>query len=585
MLCVLLGAIILMGLIDVLGMSSILPFMAVVATPRVIHENPWLHKLFTMMAFESQNAFLIFLGSVALGLMLFSNAVSLTVSSSILRFSNKLGHGLSLRMLRGYLREPYTFFLDRNSSHLVLNCTDEVVHLIHGVVVPALTATAKLVGATCVLVLVLWVDPWLALSFGTVAVTAYAAIFLVVRRRVASLGKDSHNANRERFRLATELFGGIKELKVFGRSGTYEEQFALLSARYARNQWISAAVGMVPRYAIESLAFGAILLLVIYLLATRNDFNKALPLLVLYAFTAYRLLPAFQQLFTSANQIRFNWASVEVVENGLKTFAEAGAGNGDPKPSTNNQIVSFEHQIELRDIVFRYSGARDPVLAKFNLMIKRNTTVALVGSTGAGKTTIVDIILGLLEPEQGALLVDGVPVTSANVAAWQRRLGYVPQRIFLSDNSVAANIAFGVSPEHVDMGRVRLASEIANLHGFVMSELPEGYGTMIGEHGVRLSGGQRQRIGIARALYADPDVLILDEATSALDGITEDSVTEAIRALSHEKTIITIAHRLSTVQECDVIYLLERGQIEDQGTYSELLDRSGVFRAMAKVKG
>ncbi|MGZ9133379.1 MAG: ABC transporter ATP-binding protein, partial [Nitrospira sp.] len=387
------------------------------------------------------------------------------------------------------------------------------------------------------------------------------------------------------FRLATEMLNGIKELKILGQVEAYPQRFARWSAVYAKNQWISAAVSLVPRYAIESLAFGSLVVVVLYLLAASTDFTEVIPLLVLYAFTAYRLLPAFQQLFSSATQIRFNLSSLEVVEEKLKRLGSGEVRDANPRPPVNVDCVPFEHEIELRNIGFAYSTARARVLTNFNLTIPRNSTIALVGSTGSGKTTIVDIMLGLLEPQRGSLLVDGRPITSANVTAWQKRLGYVPQQIYLADDSLAANIAFGVPPKQVEMGRVWHAAQIANLHEFVLGELPDGYDTMVGERGVKLSGGQRQRIGIARALYSDPDVLILDEATSALDGITEDAVTDAIQTIFHEKTIIMIAHRLGTVKHADRIYLLEPGGVAAEGTYEELLDRSEVFRAMAQVSG
>ena len=452
-----------------------------------------------------------------------------------------------------------------------------------GVVTPTMQAIAKSVVVMSILLLVLWVDPWLAISVGMVIGTVYAGVFLGVRQLVTRLGRASKDANRERFRLATEMLNGIKELKILGHDEAYPQRFASWSAVYAKNQWISAAVNLVPRYAIESIAFGSMVVVVLYLLATRTDFSEAIPLLVLYAFTAYRLLPAFQQLFSSATQIRFNLASLEVVEERLKVLGRAQAREAKPGLLAKVDPVSFEREIELKNIGFTYSTARGPVLDDFTLAIQRNATIALVGSTGAGKTTIVDIILGLLEPQRGSLLVDGRPITSANVTAWQKRLGYVPQHIYLADASLAANIAFGVPPKQVQMDRVWHAAQIAKLHEFVLAELPDGYDTLVGERGVKLSGGQRQRIGIARALYSDPDVLILDEATSALDGITEDAVTDALQALFHAKTIIMIAHRLGTVKHADRIYLLESRRVVDGGTYEELLDRNEVFRAMAKV--
>ena len=579
---VLLGGMVLAGLIDVLGVTSILPFMTVVAKPEVIHTNPWLHKIFTMMAFESPNSFLVALGAVALAFLLFSNTVSFATAAAILSFSSNLGHNISMRILSSYVRQPYAYFLEHNTSRLVFNCTEDVARVITGVVAPTLQSIVKLVIVISILLLVLWVDPWLAISFGIVIGITYAGVFLGIRRMVSRLGRVSKDANRERFRLATELLNGIKELKILGQDGAYRQRFADCSALHAKNQWISAAISLVPRYAIESIAFGSMVLVVLYLLAIRKDFNEAIPLLVLYAFTAYRLLPAFQQIFSSATQIRFNLSSLEVVEEMIKMLGSAQVREAKPRLPVNAGRVSFERDIELRNIGFAYSPARAGILDNFNMTIQRNSTIALVGSTGAGKTTIVDIILGLLEPQRGSLLVDGIPITSANVTAWQKRLGYVPQHIYLSDDTLAANIAFGVPSEQLKMDRVWHASRIANLHEFVLGELPDGYETLVGERGVKLSGGQRQRIGIARALYSDPDVLILDEATSALDGITEDAVTEAIRTLFHEKTIIMIAHRLRSVQQADVIYLLENGSIADQGTYEELLDMNGVFRRMAQ---
>jgi ABC-type multidrug transport system fused ATPase/permease subunit len=583
----LLGLMVAASLIDVLGVSSILPFMAVVGNPELIQTNPSLHKIFTVLEFESTNTFLVGLGAAALVIMVFSNAVSLASSSAILWFSYNLGHSLSTQILSNYVRQPYAYFLERNSSNLVLNCTDDVARVINGMTVPLLQAIAKVIIAISILLLVMWVDPWLAVLLGAVIGTVYAVVFLNIRQKVTNLGRATKDANRQRFRLATEILNGIKELKILGQDGAYQERFANYSALYARNQWMNATVSQVPRYAIESIAFGSVILLVMYLLATHQDFKEALPLMALYAFTAYRLLPAFQQIFASATAVRFNMPSLETVEDKLKTVVRTPVPETKPivqaKPMllVNEKVGPFQQEIVLENLVFQYANAATPLLNDLNLTIQRNTTVAIVGSSGGGKTTIVDIILGLLEPQDGTVLVDGIPITASNVKTWQKHLGYVPQHIYVADDTVAANIAFGVAPRDLDIDRVEHAARSANLHEFVVGELPDGYRTMVGERGVRLSGGQRQRIGIARALYSDPDVLILDEATSALDSLTEDAVTEAIRGIFNQKTIIMIAHRLRTVQQADIIYLLENGSIADQGTYAELLDKNDVFRRMA----
>lgn len=584
----LLGLMILAGLVDALGVTSILPFMAVVGNPELIQTNPRLHQLYTAFQFDSVNTFLIGLGVAALAIMVFSNALSLTSSSAILWFSHNLLHSLSMQILSNYVRQPYAYFLEHNSSRLVFNCTDDVTRLIHGIAIPLLQAMAKVIVAVSILLLVMWIDPWLAVLFGTVIGTVYGVLFMTIRHKVTALGRASKAANLERFRLATEILNGIKELRILGQDTDYRERFAKHSILFVKNQWMSTSLSMVPRYAIESIAFGSVILLVIYLLATHQDFREALPLMVLYAFTGYRLLPAFQQIFSSATTIRYHLGSLEVVEEKLKTIVRTPALEtkqivpAKPPLPVNEVVGPLQQEIVLENLVFQYANAATPLLNGLNLTVPRNTTVAIVGSTGGGKTTIVDVILGLLEPQDGSLLVDGIPITPSNVVSWQRHLGYVPQHIYLADDTLAANIAFGVAPKHLDIDRVEYAAQNANLHEFVVGELPDGYKTMVGERGVRLSGGQRQRIGIARALYSDPDVLILDEATSALDSLTEDTVTDAIRNIMHQKTIIMIAHRLRTVQQADIIYLLENGSIADQGTYEELLGKNIVFRRMAK---
>jgi ATP-binding cassette, subfamily B, bacterial PglK len=508
--------------------------------------------------------------------------VALTSSSAILWFSHNLGYSLSTQILSSYVEQPYVYFLEHNSSNLVVNCTEDVNRLIQGIIGPILQAVAKAVITLCILLLVIWIDPWLAVLFGTVVGALYGVVFQTIRHKVTNLGRASKTANRERFRLATEIVNGMKELKILGQDKAYQDRFAQHAALYAKNQWMSAAVSQAPRYAIESIAFGSVILLVLYLLATHQDFKDALPLMALYAVTGYRLLPAFQQIFASATTVRFNLASLEAVEEKLKTVAKTHKAKAMQIVPASDDVGPLRQEIRLKDIVFQYPNAAAPLINKLNLRIQSHTTVAFVGSSGGGKTTIVDTILGLLEPQDGALLVDGIPITSRNVTSWQKHLGYVPQHIYLADDTLAANIAFGVASRDLDLDRVKHAAWAANLHEFVLGELPHGYNTMVGDRGVRLSGGQRQRIGIARALYSDPDVLILDEATSALDSLTEDAVTDAIQEIFQEKTIIIIAHRLRTIRHADIIYLVENGSLTDQGAYTELLEKNTMFRRMVK---
>jgi ABC-type multidrug transport system fused ATPase/permease subunit len=574
-----LGGLLLMGMIDVLGISSILPFMAIVAKPEYVHEAGFLNRAYAYSGVSTVNDFLFLLGISSLLILLFSNAATFFVQAAILKFSFAVSRALSLRMLGGFLNQPYAFFLRRNSSDLLVSTTGEVEGVVNGVLMPGLQALSKVVAASFILVVVVVINPMLALMFLATFGGAYAAIFLITRRRISQYGEKSQTERRSLFAIAAEAFSGIKELKLLGRENFYFDRFVESSERLRSYQTRYNVISAVPRYIIEAAAFGSIIFVVLFLLKTGRDIQAAIPLLVLYAFTGYRLMPAFQALFQNLTIVRFNWPSVEFMANEI-----AALGNIQSRPSSARDRVSpltLNECISLDHVSFAYSERSKAVIKDVSLRIDKCTTIGLVGETGAGKTTIADILLGILLPSGGRLMIDGATVDDSNRRAWQENIGYVPQQGFLSDASVASNIAFGIAPAAIDMERVENAARIAQLHDFIL-QLPDGYETKVGERGVRLSGGQRQRIAIARALYRDPAVLVFDEATSALDSLTEDAVVDAIRRLSHQKTIILIAHRLSTVRDCDVIYLIEGGRIADSGTFDDLIARNEVFQGMAR---
>ena len=334
-----------------------------------------------------------------------------------------------------------------------------------------------------------------------------------------------------------------------------------------------------PTYVLEVVAFGGILCIVLYFLAREEGLAQLLPMLAVFVFAARRIMPALQTIFSDITTLRYNAATLDVLHaDFVKTAGfENIFGDLDVKP------LLFKKSLRLQDVSFCYPGCDELIISDLSLEIQANTTIGFVGFTGSGKTTLIDIIIGMLVPRSGSIFVDGVPIDENKRVSWQRNLGYVPQHIYLSDDTVARNIAFGIPDEHIDMDRVIRAARVANIAEFIEKNLLSGYDTLIGERGVRLSGGQRQRLGIARALYHDPDVLVLDEATSALDGITEEAVMDSIRALAKRKTIIMIAHRITTVKDCDMIYLMEDGHIIAKGTYAELMDSSETFRAMSRV--
>ncbi len=570
-----------MAFMQVVGIASIIPFLALVADPDRFLRNDILNWLYTTLNFSSTNSFLIFVGFVVLGILTLSNAITALTTWRLDHFSWMQEHRVSKRLLTNYLYRPYAFFLNQNTSILGKNILSEVHHVIKGILVPGMQLVARAIVTFFILILLVIVNPVLAVSVATITGGAYAGIYVALRRKLIRTGKERVKSNRARFKAASEALSGVKDVKVLGREQTFIKEYSTPSRHFAHHLATEHAIGSLPKYAVESIAFGGILLIVLYLLAVRQDMSQVLPIIGLYAVAGYRLMPAMQQIYSSMTRIRFHMAALDVLDQDLQYQTEER-----PQDVVDRQklpALPFRDRLELRDVTFKYRGAKEPVFSGLNLTVEARTSVAFVGSTGSGKTTTVDIILGLLRPEQGYLAVDGVKISDENLASWQKTLGYVPQQIYLTDNSVARNIAFGVPKEHIDMAAVERAAKVAHIHDFVMTEMPAGYDTVVGERGVRLSGGQRQRIGIARALYHDPDVLILDEATSALDGVTEEGVFQAVEDIAKTKTVIMIAHRITTIRNCDVIYLLDRGHIIAQGSHQELLGSSPQFRAMAQL--
>ena len=563
---VLLFLILIMAFLDMIGVASILPFVAVLTNPNVVETNAILNKMFQISKFvgvENNEQFLFVLGISFFVLLIFSLSFKAFTTYIQLKFVFMREHSISKKFVESYLTQPYVWFLNRNSADLGKTILSEVTQIVSKGLKPLIEMIAKGMIALALIILLILTDPQLALIIGFTLTGAYIIIYLLSLKYLNKIGKQRLENNKLRFLRINEAFGAIKDIKVRGLEEIYIRNYSKSSKTFARTQALSKIIGQMPRFALEGIAFGGIMLVILYLMLREGSFNNALPIISLYAFAGYRLLPSLQQIYYSFTKISFMSPSIDELSNEFKNLKLL---------KTTETIDKFfpSKSIVLKNINYSYPNSGRTALEDVNLVIPAKSTVGIIGSTGSGKTTTVDIILGLLEVQKGTLEVDNKVISKQNFRSWQQSIGYVPQHIYLLDDTVAANIALGIDSKKIDQNIVEKASKIAKLHDFVSENLPEKYQTIVGERGVRLSGGQRQRIGIARALYHNPAVIILDEATSALDSKTEQSVMDALGNLKNDITIILIAHRLNTLQNCDLIFELQKGKVINKGTFNEL---------------
>ena len=571
-----------MALFQTLGVVSILPFMSIVMQPEIIESNKWLNWLYNSLDFTSVNSFIIFIGVLMLFIIITGNLTSALSTWLKVRFVWRKNHNISSALLKKYLSLPYVYFLAQNTADLSKNILSEVNILTIHFILPLINIIVRGFVVIGILSMLLFVDVYITILSAFILGGSFALIYFYFHDKLKIKGAKKLKENTLRFKTAGEALSGIKDIKITGREDFFYHRYLRHSREFSNLQAWSTLIGQMPRYFLETIAFGGIVTLVLYFISTEGNANEAIPMISFFAFAAYRLMPALQVVFASSTQVRFSQMTVNRI---IEDLSEKGGFSEQFLVYEKEPVkpMPFNTSLQLKEVSFNYPNTNEPVIHNISLPIMHNTSVGLIGPTGAGKTTLVDIILGLLTPQEGEFSADGVKIDENNILNWQKNLGYVPQHIYLSDDTIMNNIAFGIPAEKIDRKTVEQVAKISNLHDFIISELPNGYQTIVGERGIRLSGGERQRVGIARALYHDPEVLVLDEATSSLDGITESAVLEAINNVAKLKTVIIIAHRLTTVKDCDVIYLIDKGKIIAQGTYDELMSSSASFRAMAKV--
>lgn len=555
------------ALIEVVGVFSILPFLAVAGDPTVVERQPLLKALYDQAGFETHRELILAAGLFTIAAIVATNAFGMLSLWYRTRYCYRVLAAMSERLFRAYLSQPYVFFLRRNSAVLGKDLLNEVWGFFNNALEPVTCVVARGLSLLFV-VAALFIYDWRAACVVFVVLGGfYGAVHALFQHRLSALGRMRWDANERRFRLVAEALGGLKEVRLFGRERWYAGEFARESDTVARASGRSFLYGISPRYLLESLAFTLLVGVVLAVLLRDRPLSEILPLLGLYAVAGVRLMPALQIVYQYLTTIRTNTVAVHSL---AQLFEETGANRAGPGlPEDSGETLRLSDELVATDIRFTYPGTEKPVLDGVSLRIPARSCVGITGASGSGKTTLMDILLGLLEPDSGSLSVDGKPLDAASRRSWHRNVGFVPQQIYLVDGTVAENIAFGIPQDRVDPKAVGRAARMASLHGFIAT-LPAGYATGVGERGIRLSGGQRQRLAIARALYHDPDLLFFDEATSALDAETENAIVESIQSLAHKKTIVIIAHRLSTLRYCDKVITLDSGIVTRAGAFQEL---------------
>ena len=549
--------------------------MAIVMDPSILSKYQWLDQALKLLNIQTQQGAVIGAGVLTVVVLAVGNmvtAANLWIQTHYLALARK---ELSSELFTGYLYLPYSFHVQRDTTSLSRVIGGDVESALGGFLASLLGVVSKGLSGLVLISLIVVVDPTVALGTVLVLGCGYMFVYRLIRARQVRLGAKMIEASLTVGRTTLEGLHGVKELRVLGRESAstteFKNSFAVLTETQASNQLASA----LPRYVIEVFAYAGIVAVTLAFVL-KGQGTAPIPTLALYALAGNRLVPIFQQFFAAAITIKYHTRAVESLEADLAVVRNSTRHD----LTEHDQPLAFKKEIVLENLTFQYPSANRPALNQVSLTIPQNQSIGLVGRTGSGKTTLADVILGLYPPASGTISVDGVNLVESNERAWRKRVGYVPQNVFLTNASVARNIALGIPEDQVDLSAVERAAQMAQAEEFI-SQLPDGYDTVVGERGVKLSGGQRQRLGIARALYHNPDVLVFDEATSALDGMTEDAVMQAVQSLSAERTMILIAHRLRTVQACNRIVMLEAGSVVADGAYDELMRSSPAFKQLA----
>lgn len=536
---------------ELLGITAILPFIEVTVDPGTVEKSRWMSMVYNYLGMESTNAFLALLALVLIVVYVVKNVYLAFMNYAIYRFTYNNQRALALRMLKLYMKQPYTFFLKYNSAELIRNVSDDTSALFD-TVLSVMQLAVEVIVCGLLFVYLLITDKSITFAAGLVIIIALGVIVRSLKKDLHRRGDHVRECRGGMGKWLLQSFGGIKETIIMERQPYFENRYNEIYSDFSHNHCIYQTFAYLPKPIMETFCIGGILGVIALKLMRGVDSTYFVTTISVFAVAAFRLLPAFNRITGYISRIMFNHSAVAAVYHDIKEVEEIAKAHEEKMRNRQMKELPFEKDIKIDRISFHYPEVEADVLTDVTIDIPKNKSVAFIGPSGAGKTTMADILLGVLSPQSGCIRVDGVDVTDY-MPEWHAKLGYIPQSIYLMDDTIRHNIAYALNDDEIDDERIRQVIEEAQLTEFV-STLEDGVNSVIGESGVRISGGQRQRIGIARALYNNPDVLVLDEATSALDGDTETAVMEAINSLAGKKTLIIIAHRLTTIRNCDLVY-------------------------------
>ncbi len=551
---------------EMLGVSVILPLVNVLLEPQVMWGNEYIKNIAYRLNISTNEQLIVLVcGAVVLAYFL-KNAYLAFLAYVRMKYSCKIQRELSVKMMKYYISRGYLYFTQKNVSELMRGIGASVSS-VYQVIAQMLKIISEVLTVIAICVFILMTDIYLALGVLILAVISLFLIVIVFRRAVEKAGKDYHRFLYRVNRASYQAFEGIKEVLVMNRQKYFVKEYEDAYIKQQKATIVQNFAGEIPAYTIEFVCVAGLIILVGWRCVVNGDTTTLIPQLAAFAVAAFRILPSLGRISSGINHVSFYAPAINEVYTNFKEVEEKE--NMTEQLISTECVASFEHQIEAQNITWKYPNNEDYVLNGLNMTIKKGQAVAVVGHSGAGKTTIADILLGLLQPQKGDIYIDNLPMFK-NRLIWGKMIGFVSQTFYLNDDTIRNNIAFGIDEKDIDDTMVWRALEQAQLKEMI-EKLPKGIDTLVGERGIRFSGGQRQRLAIARALYFNPEILVLDEATSALDNETENAVMEAIEALQGKKTLIIIAHRLTTIRNCDIIYEIVGGQAIKRN-YEELVD-------------